>query len=303
MRFIVTTLFLLLVATSTFAQGTNAERAGATARFTKAERELRNMPRDEYRAARDTLARQALAVAENDLNTKDAEELLHWIFSVHHLRLGKTATGLSGTSIDGEKTSLDDYRGRVMLIDFWATWCAPCVTAIPDLKKLRQELDQSKFVIIGVSADTDTTQLRKVMMDREIDWPIIVDSDSVLQKRWQSMSLPSYYVLDEKCVVRYRGDNHHKAATVAKTILGVAPKTQIADVVKGIFALYDTNKDGRIEGAEVPDELKADVKAADQNKDNALSIEELTTFLKGAKVTTEAVSPPNPPSKSRAGTK
>ena len=80
-----------------------------------------------------------------------------------------------------------------------------------------------------------------------IDWPNILDRNEILQKKWQSLQLPSYYVLDQERIVRYRGNNDERAAAVVRSILGTGPM-QNAAVVKGIFELYDKNQDQRTGG-------------------------------------------------------
>src|SRR5207249_3424848 len=117
------------------------------------------------------------------------------IFSVRHLRLGKKAEGLSGMSIDNKPINLSDYQGKVVIVDFWATWCGPCVGEVPHLKQLQQQIDPAKFVLLGVSVDEDKKRLQDFMAEREIGWPVLFDPKSILQMRWQVLSLPMYFVL------------------------------------------------------------------------------------------------------------
>lgn len=225
------------------------------------------------------------------------------IFAVRHLRLGKTAEKLSALSVDGQTVDLDEHRGKVVLLDFWATWCAPCVATLPELKKLRNEIDESKLAIIGVSGDTEKARLSKFINDHDVQWPNIFDRSGVVQKRWQALSLPSYYVLDEHAVVRYRGGDKNAAIAVVKSLLGVAPNGNLpfAEIAKSISETLDVNKDQRIEPSEMPDEMKAELVRADLDKDGSLSLTEITDVLKNA-TTTEAV-PANAPSPQGDGTK
>ena len=222
------------------------------------------------------------------------------IFEVQHLRLGKTAKDLSGESVNGDAIDLETFRGKVVLVDFWATWCAPCVSEMPKIRELYNELDKHRFQILGVSADKDKDELIQYIKAHELQWPNIFDRDGELQKRWHALSLPSFYVLDETGIVRYRGDNHRFAAAMARTILGLAPEgvrpsPSVAEVAKAAFEMFDQNKNQQMERSEMPDEMKPQLDKADKDKNGSLSLTELSNFLRdNMNVTHEVVSPTTP---------
>ncbi|MCA9140389.1 MAG: TlpA family protein disulfide reductase [Planctomycetales bacterium] len=141
------------------------------------------------------------------------------LFSVKHLRLGKEVYDLKGESPDGNEISLSHHEGKVVMLDFWATWCAPCIGVLPELKESTSQYDPVRFVLIGVSADRDVKQLQSAMTRHEITWPIIHDKNSTLQTKWQALSLPYYYVLDANHVVCYRGNDHRLALNTAQRLL------------------------------------------------------------------------------------
>lgn len=199
------------------------------------------------------------------------------IFSMEHLRLGATATGLAGRSVSGKEIDLADYRGQVVLVDFWATWCAPCVGAMPQLKQLQAKYKGDPFQLIGVSADEDPLALKKFMAEQSIDWPTLEDGSGKLQKRWMSLSLPTYYVLDQAHVVRYRGTNLGQAVQVIEGILG---KDEVASLVRLTLQTLDKNGDQKIEKAEFPADKQGIFAASDLDKDGFWSVDELTKFTK-----------------------
>ncbi|HUF23848.1 MAG TPA: TlpA disulfide reductase family protein [Vicinamibacterales bacterium] len=79
-------------------------------------------------------------------------------------------------TLDGRTLTLDSLRGRVVLLDFWATWCAPCLAEMPRLKKLHAAYDRKDFVIIGISLDTlDRRAFRSWVRRNGIEWPQVRD--------------------------------------------------------------------------------------------------------------------------------
>jgi thiol-disulfide isomerase/thioredoxin len=94
--------------------------------------------------------------------------------------VGKPAPPIAGTDVDGKPVSLSELKGKVVLIDFWATWCPPCIAAIPTLKALSQKYQDRGFVILGVNvdalhedvkeADAALQQVRRFLVKQRVDW-------------------------------------------------------------------------------------------------------------------------------------
>ena len=119
--------------------------------------------------------------------------------------LGKLAKQFVRNDISGKDISLEKYLGKVVLIDFWATWCPPCVAEMPNLKKLYTEFKDQDFEIIGISVDTDKEQLRKFLVEKGIEWPIIFGGkgwNDETKELYGVQLVPASWVIDKKGIVR-----------------------------------------------------------------------------------------------------
>jgi thiol-disulfide isomerase/thioredoxin len=100
------------------------------------------------------------------------------------------------TDIEGKTTSSSDWRGKVVLVNFWATWCAPCRAEIPDLIAL-QEKYQDKLVILGVSEDEEGVEVvKRYAADHKINYPIAMSTPEIRKLFPVVMALPTTFVLD-----------------------------------------------------------------------------------------------------------
>ena len=82
----------------------------------------------------------------------------------------------SGVGLAGKKITSADYKNKVVLIDFWATWCTPCVAAIPEMKRLHETYNKQGFEIVGVSVDKNKEELAKFLEERKLPWKTLSDT-------------------------------------------------------------------------------------------------------------------------------
>jgi thiol-disulfide isomerase/thioredoxin len=104
------------------------------------------------------------------------------------------------TDIEGRELSASSLRGRVVVLDFWATWCAPCLKEVPTYQRLRRDYDASRLEIIGVSVDVlDRRGLVSWLNRQQVTWTTIHDRrgySGELAQQFKVMSLPTTYVFD-----------------------------------------------------------------------------------------------------------
>ena len=100
-----------------------------------------------------------------------AEAEADLIRSIRHGTVGATLPPtVTGTRLDDVEESLSDYRGRVVLLDFWATWCLPCVDVLPELRELVAEMPPDRFALIAISVDDEVETVTRFMEDEPMPW-------------------------------------------------------------------------------------------------------------------------------------
>ena len=117
------------------------------------------------------------------------------------LSLAKMAPPFTVTALDGIRFTLDEMGGRVVLIDFWATWCGPCNAELPHIKKIAQEFANDPLVIISVSWDSDETKWKDFIAKNGMNWVQYRDADHALANAFGINSIPHYFTIDSDGVL------------------------------------------------------------------------------------------------------
>ena len=119
--------------------------------------------------------------------------------------IGKEPQAFSGKTASGEKVNLSDYKGKVTIIDFWASWCKPCKEGFPFLVELYDNYSEKGFEVLGVNLDEEVANMNMFLkkMDKNIKFKIISDPDSKIGNLYNVEAIPSTFILDKKGVVRY----------------------------------------------------------------------------------------------------
>ena len=119
-------------------------------------------------------------------------------------KVGDVAKDIELRTVNGKQVKLSDYRGKIVLVDFWASWCGPCRKANPGLLALYSKYKQQGFEIFGVSLDEDKSAWKKAIAKDGITWVQVNQDggwDAPVALQWKIEQLPSSFLLDQNGTV------------------------------------------------------------------------------------------------------
>ena len=111
--------------------------------------------------------------------------------------------GFALPGYDGGSDNWNNYQGKVTLVNFWATWCPPCVEEIPSLNRLAARYRDKEFRVVSIDYREDEQALQQFVKDIPVDFPVLLDQDGRTALQWKVFSFPSSFLLDKKGVIRY----------------------------------------------------------------------------------------------------
>jgi len=144
-------------------------------------------------------------VQADDADSQDkaaAEKMLKSLKATAELK--SKPLDMKFTAVDGREVDLAKMRGKVVLIDFWATWCGPCVQELPNVLKAYKEFHQKDFEIVGISLDSDKVKLESFVKDKGMDWPQFFDGKgwkNEIATTYEIHSIPAMWLIDQKGMV------------------------------------------------------------------------------------------------------
>lgn len=130
----------------------------------------------------------------------------------------RPAPELNLPSLDGGRVNLQDLRGRVVLVNFWAVWCPPCRKEMPSMERLARLMAKRPFTILASNAGETPEQIRAFLAEVPLTFPILLDQDSARMKAWRVYVLPTSFLIDKQGQIRYSLAGHtewDEAETVA----------------------------------------------------------------------------------------
>ncbi len=138
--------------------------------------------------------------------------------------IGDEAPRFELPQLGGDQTiALAEYRGKVVYLDFWASWCAPCLSALPALETLRRELPAQDFQIVAINIDQDPRKALQLLARKPVGYPSGSDPQGEWPGRFGIPTMPTSYLIDREGVVRYvhPGFRDGDLEEIRKQVLGL----------------------------------------------------------------------------------
>lgn len=141
------------------------------------------------------------------------------------LESGERQPEIALTDLTGKRVDLASLKGKVVLVDFWASWCAPCKQEMPVLERLYQKYKKDGFVVVAVSVDREAANVRDFVKQQvHVSFPVVHDADHKVADRYKPPRMPSSYIVDRNGIVRhvhggFRPDDAAKLEAEIKALL------------------------------------------------------------------------------------
>lgn len=124
------------------------------------------------------------------------------------MKVGDAAPDFARADLSGKQVQLSKHRGKLVLLNFWASWCAPCREEMPTFSKWQKDLQAKGLQVIGVSMDDDVAEVKKFLAQHPVSYPIVMGDAKLAEHFGGVLGLPLSYLIDAqgRVVARYQGE-------------------------------------------------------------------------------------------------
>ena len=122
--------------------------------------------------------------------------------------VGQKAPDAGMSEVNGGAINLESFKGKVILLNFWATWCPPCIKEMPFLEATYEKYKAEGLVIVGVNYNENKETVLPFILGKGVTFPVVLDKDLRMTRIYQVLSLPATFIIDRKGIIRdkYRGE-------------------------------------------------------------------------------------------------
>ncbi|MCA9731232.1 MAG: TlpA family protein disulfide reductase [Deferribacteres bacterium] len=126
--------------------------------------------------------------------------------SIYAQDVNSKAPVFTGKTMDGKAFNLAEYKGKVVLLDFWASWCGPCKKEFPFLMGLQEKTKSQPFHVVTINVDTEASKMMGFLKEqpRKPNFPVVVDPEGKLPEKYKVEGMPTTVLIDQNGVIRFR---------------------------------------------------------------------------------------------------
>jgi peroxiredoxin len=116
---------------------------------------------------------------------------------------GTQAPGFSLMDMTGGAITLEQFKGKVVFLDFWAPWCIPCRDELPELDSFYRKFQHEGFIVIGIAVDASTEGVAKFLQKVPVSFPVLVDSKGTVAEAYRLVNMPTGYLIGRDGIIRH----------------------------------------------------------------------------------------------------
>jgi len=143
------------------------------------------------------------SLAANKINTSAQSEGTGLDSGLKQFKGNPVPNPISLPDIQGKQYKIADYKNRVTIVNFWATWCTPCIKEIPSLNNLRQSMRGKSFELVSINYAENVDTIKEFMKMVEVDFPVLLDEEGLESAKWKVIAFPSTFVIGKDGLIYY----------------------------------------------------------------------------------------------------
>ena len=118
--------------------------------------------------------------------------------------VGEAAPNFELQNLDGQSISLSSLKGSPVLINFWATWCGPCVSEMPYIQEIHEEWSDKGLIVLAINLGDNASQAEQFLQDHNLSLPVLLDTNKVVAPKYGIRAIPTTFFIDKNGIVRVK---------------------------------------------------------------------------------------------------